>query len=56
MKAADVERTSAQAHAFATGNPQAREVRIANADHYIFRSNEEEVLRAMKAFIATLPE
>jgi len=56
MKAADVERTSAQADAFATGNPQARVLRIANADHHIYRSNEEEVLRAMKAFIATLPE
>jgi len=56
MKAADVERTSAQADAFAKGNPQARVVRLANADHYIFRSNEEEVLNAMKEFIATLPE
>ncbi len=56
MKAADVERTSAQADAFAAGNPQARVVRIANADHYVFRSNEEEVLRAMKEFISTLPE
>jgi non-heme chloroperoxidase len=55
-KAEDLERTSAQADAFAAGNPQARVVRLANANHFVFRSNEEDVLREMKAFIATLPE
>jgi hypothetical protein len=30
-------------------------VRIANADHYIFLSNEADVLREINAFIATLP-
>jgi non-heme chloroperoxidase len=56
MKAADIERTSAQAEAFATANPQAHVVRVPNADHYIFRSNEEDVVREMNTFLATLPE
>jgi non-heme chloroperoxidase len=56
MKAADIERTSAQADAFAAGNPQARVVRMANANHYVFRSNQEDVLREMRAFLVTLPE
>jgi non-heme chloroperoxidase len=45
---------SRQADAFAAGVPTARIVRIANADHYVFRSNEEQVLREMNAFLATL--
>jgi pimeloyl-ACP methyl ester carboxylesterase len=51
----DQAETSAQADAFQKGNPQARVVRIPNADHFIFRSNEQEVLREMQAFIAELP-
>lgn len=45
----------AQIDAFAKGNPQARIVRIANADHFVFKSNEADVLREMDAFIAQLP-
>jgi len=30
-------------------------VRIPHATHYVFRSNEADVLREMNAFIATLP-
>ena len=51
---ADLARTSAQADAFQAGNPSATVVRIANADHFIFESNEAEVLRAMNVFIAKL--
>jgi non-heme chloroperoxidase len=47
--------TGAQADAFAKGNPQARVVRIANAEHFVFKSNEADVLREMDAFMATLP-
>jgi non-heme chloroperoxidase len=54
-KAEDAERVSAQADAFAKGNPQARVVRLANANHRVFQSNEQDVLREMNAFIATLP-
>jgi hypothetical protein len=34
--------------------PHARLVRVERADHYVFLSNESEVLRHMNAFIATL--
>lgn len=51
----DLSATSSQADAFAAGVPNARVVRLPNADHYIFRSNEADVLREMNAFIATLP-
>lgn len=52
----DKVRTSAQADAFQAGNPQARVVRLANADHFVFRSNEAEVLEEMHTFIAQLPQ
>jgi pimeloyl-ACP methyl ester carboxylesterase len=47
--------TSRQADAFAKGVPTAQVVRLANADHYVFRSNEADVLRAMNAFLSRLP-
>lgn len=45
--------TSQQADAFAAGVPHV--VRLANADHYVFRSNEDDVIHAMNAFLAQLP-
>jgi pimeloyl-ACP methyl ester carboxylesterase len=45
----------AQAKAFEAGVPTAHVVRIPNADHYIFLSNEADVLRAMNEFINGLP-
>ena len=45
----------AQAKAFEKGLPSARVVWLAHADHYVFRSNEVDVLREMNAFIAGLP-
>ena len=50
----DEARTSAQAGAFQKGNPQATVLRIKDASHLIFRSNEAEVMRAVNAFTATL--
>jgi pimeloyl-ACP methyl ester carboxylesterase len=44
-----------QVTAFARGVPQAKVVRIPHANHFVFRSNEEEVLREMRAFIDSLP-
>ena len=41
--------------AFARQVPSAHVVRIPHATHYVFRSNEADVLREMNAFIATLP-
>lgn len=45
----------AQYAAFARQVPSARLVRIPHGTHYVFRSNEADVLREMNAFIATLP-
>ena len=47
--------TEAQAEAFEAGVPSARVVRLPHARHEVFFSNEEDVLREMDAFIATLP-
>jgi pimeloyl-ACP methyl ester carboxylesterase len=44
-----------QVEAFERQVPSARVVRIPHATHYVFRSNEADVLREMNAFIATLP-
>jgi non-heme chloroperoxidase len=52
----DLERAGAQATALEKGLPTARVVRLPNADHYVFRSNEADVLREMNAFIASLPK
>jgi non-heme chloroperoxidase len=54
MIAKDHEQTTAQADAFQGGNPAAHVVKIPNADHFIFRSNEAEVLREVNAFLASL--
>jgi non-heme chloroperoxidase len=47
--------TSRQADAFTAGIPSAHVVRLANADHYVFRSNQADVLREMNTFLAKLP-
>jgi pimeloyl-ACP methyl ester carboxylesterase len=55
FEALDEARTVAQAKAFEAGVPTARVVRLPHANHYVFRSNEAEVLREMNAFIGSLP-
>ncbi|HKB10445.1 MAG TPA: alpha/beta hydrolase [Vicinamibacterales bacterium] len=50
----DLERTGAQAAAFEKGVPSARVVRLPHAHHYVFRSNEADVLREMNAFLSVL--
>ena len=50
----DFARTSAQADAFQAGIPGSRVVRLPNASHMIFVSNEADVLREMNAFMAKL--
>jgi hypothetical protein len=42
---------AAQANAFEAGTPSARVVRIAGAQHYVFLSNEADVIREMNAFM-----
>lgn len=49
---ADVE---PQIKAFERQVPQARVVRLPNADHFVYTSNEDDVLRELRAFVATLP-
>jgi pimeloyl-ACP methyl ester carboxylesterase len=53
--AANNKSTEQQAVAFERQVPSAHVVRIPNANHYVFISNEADVLREMNAFIATLP-
>jgi non-heme chloroperoxidase len=53
MEASDV-KAEAQAKAFETGVPTAHVVRIARANHYVWVSNEADVLREMETFIASL--
>ena len=43
-----------QAAAFEAGVPSARVVRLENASHEVFRSNESEVLREIHDIISTL--
>jgi pimeloyl-ACP methyl ester carboxylesterase len=44
-----------QAKAFESGVPSARVVRLPHANHYVFFSNEADVLREMNAFLSSLP-
>jgi len=48
-------RKELQVAAFKRQVPSARVVVIPDATHYVFRSNEDDVLREMNAFIAVLP-
>lgn len=47
--------TERQVVAFEQAMPDARVVRIPHADHWVFRSNEADVLREIDAFFARLP-
>jgi non-heme chloroperoxidase len=51
----DAARCAAQSAAFEKGNPADPVVRIANANHYVFRSNPDLVERAMNDFLTKLP-
>lgn len=55
LVADDKATVSAQADAFQAGVPSAQVIRIPNADHFIFRSHEAEVIRDINLFIAKLP-
>lgn len=54
-EASDLARAGAQADAFEKGIPSARVVRLPHANHYVFLSNEADVLGEMNAFIGRLP-
>ncbi len=53
-EAADLRHTENQAKAFETQVPNARVVRLPHTNHYVFQSNEADVLRDMNAFITGL--
>ena len=53
-EARDEANGNAQAKAFETAVPQAHVVKLPHANHYVFDSNEADVLREMDAFIAGL--
>lgn len=53
-EARDEANTNSQAQAFASAVPQAKVVKLPHANHYVFDSNEADVLREMDAFIAGL--
>jgi len=55
LEARDLRITEYQVKAFETQVPSAHVVRIPHASHYVYRSNEGDVLREMNAFIAALP-
>jgi predicted component of type VI protein secretion system len=44
----------AQIKAFQNGVPSTRVVTLPNADHFIYRSNEADVLREINLFVSTL--
>ena len=46
--------TEEQAKAFEIGVPSARVVRVPHANHFVFLSNESDVLREMRAFLTDL--
>ena len=54
-EAKDEATTGAQAKAFESGVPSARVVRLPHANHYVFLSNEVDVLREVNAFMGNLP-
>jgi non-heme chloroperoxidase len=52
--ASDSVTTTQQVNAFAAAMPSARVVRLPHADHFVFLSNEADVLREMNAFLAAV--
>ena len=52
----ELERATNVSNAFASGVPSAKVVRLRNANHYVFRSNEAEVIHYMKDFLDMLPQ
>jgi non-heme chloroperoxidase len=53
-EAFDASSNEQQAKAFETGVPSARVVRLPHANHHVFLSNEADVLREMRTFLAAL--
>ena len=56
MEAREEASVGAQVKAFEDGLPTARVVRLPRANHYVFLSNEADVLREVHAFLAALSQ
>src|SRR6266403_1610520 len=54
LQADDLAQTTAQSKSFEAGIPSAHVVRLPNASHYVFLSNESDVLREIDAFLGKL--
>jgi hypothetical protein len=54
-EAEDLVKTGAQVEFFQRDLPSARVVRLPHANHYIFDSNQADVLTEVNTFISTLP-
>jgi non-heme chloroperoxidase len=54
LEARDMAISGAQAQAFETSLSSVKVIRLAHANHYVFRSNEADVLREIKVFLASL--
>ena len=54
-EAEDLVKTGAQVEFFQRGLPSAHVVRLPHANHYVFESNQAEVLTEVDAFISSLP-
>jgi hypothetical protein len=52
----DLERSANMSNGFAAVFPSAKVVRLQNANHYVFRSNEVDVIRVMNDFLDKLPQ
>jgi non-heme chloroperoxidase len=48
--------TTKQIEAFRKGQPNAKVIVIPNANHFVYMSNKDEVLRAIDSFVETLPK
>jgi non-heme chloroperoxidase len=48
--------TTKQIEAFRKGQPNAKVIVIPNADHFVYISNKDEVLRDIDSFVETLPK
>lgn len=54
LEASDLGQVKEQAKAVQTANPSAHVVLLPHADHFVFKSNEADVLREMKGFVVAL--
>ena len=52
----ELKRSTDMSNAFEAGVRSAHVIRLPNANHYVFRSNEADVLRAMNEFLSRLPQ